>query len=208
VRETIDHLLEFRRHLIARPGLFASDIAYLRGSQEEMWDKLQQLQFAPNPREVLEWMLAQGIGGTLAAYSITPADALGQARGGPMALARWTSGLRRTIQAEAGHAALASALRRAAYTDDGKLLFVHAGVDPERPLTAQDDALWWGQPGSFPPPAPFEGFVQVVRGFDRAHGGVQPAPFGTSIDAGCGFGGRLVAACFGLDGAIADLIET
>jgi serine/threonine protein phosphatase 1 len=36
-----------------------------------------------------------------------------------------------------------SALRRAAYTDDGALLFVHAGVDPDRPLSAQSDSLWW-----------------------------------------------------------------
>jgi serine/threonine protein phosphatase 1 len=208
VHETIDHLLEFRRHLIARPGLFAADLAYLRGSQEEMWDKLLQLQFAPNPREVLEWMLAQGVGATLAAYGIAPADALSQARGGPLALARWTGALRRAVQAAPGHAALMSALRRAAYTDDGALLFVHAGIDPGRPLSAQDDALWWGEPGGFPPERPFEGFVQVVRGFDRGHGGVQAFAHGTSLDAGCGFGGPLAAACFGPDGTILDLIET
>src|SRR5215470_8748830 len=68
VRDTVDLLLEFRRHLLARSGMFAYDIAYLRGSQEEMWDKLLQLQFAPNPREVMDWMLAQGIAATLAAY--------------------------------------------------------------------------------------------------------------------------------------------
>jgi serine/threonine protein phosphatase 1 len=208
VRETIDLLLEFRRHLIARPGFFAADVAYLRGSQEEMWDKLLQLQFAPNPREVLDWMLAQGLGATLEAYGTAPAEAARQARGGAVGLARWTGGLRRAVQAAPGHGAFMSALRRAAYTDDGRLLFVHAGVDPERPLTAQNDALWWGHPGGYPPAAPFDGFAQVVRGFDRAHGGVQLFACATSIDAGCGFGGPLVAACFGMDGRIADLIET
>ena len=68
VRGTVDELLAFRRELIARPGMFAADVAYLRGSQEEMWQKLLQLQFAPNPREVLAWMLEQGVGATLAAY--------------------------------------------------------------------------------------------------------------------------------------------
>jgi serine/threonine protein phosphatase 1 len=207
VRDTVDLLLEFRRHLLARPGMFAYDIAYLRGGQEEMWDKLLQLQFAPNPREVMEWMLAQGVGATLAAYGATPAQALGHARSGPMALARWTGALRREIQAAAGHVALMSALRRAAYSDDGRLLFVSAGVDPERPLSAQTDALWWGQPGAFPLRRAFEGFAQVVRGHEPAHGGLQVAPFSTSLDGGCGFGGPLLGACFGPDGRILDLLE-
>ena len=51
---------------------FAYDVAYLRGGQEEMWQKLLQLQFAPNPREVLGWMLSQGVGATLAAYGGDP----------------------------------------------------------------------------------------------------------------------------------------
>src|SRR5262249_39954467 len=55
---TIDELLRFRREIIARPGTFAYDLVYLRGSQEEMWQKLQQLQFAINPREVLDWMMS------------------------------------------------------------------------------------------------------------------------------------------------------
>ena len=50
VHATVDELLEFRRRLLSRPSMFACDIAYLRGSQEEMWQKLMQLQFAPNPR--------------------------------------------------------------------------------------------------------------------------------------------------------------
>jgi serine/threonine protein phosphatase 1 len=207
VRDTVDLVLEFRRHLLARPGLFAYDIAYLRGSQEEMWDKLLQLQFAPNPREVMEWMLAHGIGATLAAYGSTPAQAMGHARSGPMALARWTGTLRREMQAAAGHVALMSALRRAAYSDDGRLLFVNAGVDPERPLSAQTDTLWWGQPGAFPLRRAFEGFSQVIRGHERAHGGLQAGPFSTTLDAGCGLGGPLLAACFAADGRILDLIE-
>jgi serine/threonine protein phosphatase 1 len=208
VRDAVDLVLEFRRHLIARPGFFAGDLACLRGSQEEMWDKLLQLQFAPNPREVLDWMLAQGLGATLEAYGAAPEEAMRQARGGAVGLARWTGSLRRAIQAAPGHADFLSALRRAAYTGDGRLLFVHAGIDPERPLTAQNDALWWGHPGGFPPAATFDGFARVVRGFDRAHAGVQVFPHGTSIDGGCGFGGPLIAACFGAEGAIDDLIET
>jgi serine/threonine protein phosphatase 1 len=56
---TMDELLSFRRAIIARPRTFSSDLVYLRGSQEEMWQKLLQLQFAPNPREVFDWMMEQ-----------------------------------------------------------------------------------------------------------------------------------------------------
>ncbi|MCZ6721503.1 MAG: hypothetical protein O7A65_08165, partial [Proteobacteria bacterium] len=48
VIETIDELLYFRRLLLARSGVMACDLAYLRGSQEEMWDKLLQLHLAVN----------------------------------------------------------------------------------------------------------------------------------------------------------------
>ena len=56
VRETMDELLSFRRALIAMPGMLVDDVVYLRGAQEEMWQKLLQLQFAPDPSVVLRWM--------------------------------------------------------------------------------------------------------------------------------------------------------
>lgn len=205
--ETLDHLLAFRRALIARPGVFAADVVYLRGSQEEMWQKLLQLQFAPNPREVLDWMLGQGVGATLTAYGGQAAQGAACARDGPLALTKWTSGLRAAMQAHPGHYLLMSALRRAAYTDDGGLLFVHAGLDPERPLSAQSDSLWWGTSGFARLDRPYGNFAKVVRGFDRLHPGLQVGPFTLTIDAGCGFGGPLLAACLDPRGEVVDLIE-
>jgi hypothetical protein len=55
VADTIDEILAFRLALLAAPGMKVEDIVYLRGAQEEMWQKLLQLQFAPNPAEVLGW---------------------------------------------------------------------------------------------------------------------------------------------------------
>jgi hypothetical protein len=43
----------------------------------------------------------------------------------------------------------------------------------------------------------------VVRGFDPAHSGLVEGPFATSIDAGCGFGGELLAVAFDPDGHVA-----
>ncbi len=207
VVETVDLLLAFRRALIARPGMFAADVVYLRGSQEEMWQKLLQLQFAPNPREVLDWMLAQGVGATLAAYGGDALQGAACAREGALALTKWTSTLRAAMQAHAGHYLLMSALKQAAYTDDGRLLFVHAGLDPNRPLSAQSDSLWWGTGGFAALDHPYGEFAKVVRGFDRAHPGIEVGPYSMTVDAGCGFDGPLVAVCLDPQGQVVDAIE-
>jgi serine/threonine protein phosphatase 1 len=207
VRGTLDALLAFRRELIARPGMFAADVAYLRGSQEEMWQKLLQLQFAPNPREVFAWMIEHGAGATLSAYGGDIQHGFVCTRDGPLAITRWTGKLRAAMQGLPGHYALMSVLRRAAYTDDGALLFVHAGLDADRPLSAQSDSLWWGT-GSFARlDRAYGGFIRVVRGFERGHAGIQTGQFTASIDGGCGFGGPLIAACFDKRGDIVDSIE-
>ncbi len=207
VRETLDLLLDFRRRLLARPLAFASDIAYLRGAQEEMWQKLLQIQFAPNPREVLGWMLKQGVGATLAAYGGDVRQAEAAARDGALAMTRWSGALRSAMQAAPGHYQLMSALRRAAFTGDHRLLFVSGGIDPERPLSEQSDSFWWGSNGFARLDQSYGGFLRVIRGHDRSQGGLQAGPFSTTIDAGCGFGGPLVAVCFLASGDADDLIE-
>ena len=108
-----------------------------------MLQKLLQLQFAPNPGEVLAWMVEAGIGPTVRAYGGDLRQGFAATRGGPRTITRWTSTLRDAVNAAPGHTMLLSALRHAAFTEEGGLLFVHAGVDPARPLTAQGDAFWW-----------------------------------------------------------------
>ena len=207
IRATMDNLLRFRRAVIARPGMFAADVVHLRGSQEEMWQKLLQLQFAPNPAEVLRWMLDQGVGPTLATYGGDAERALVIFRQGAMAITRWTGELREALQRTPGHYSLLVNLRRAAFTDDGALLFVHAGVDVSRPLLTQSDALWWGSDGFSKIDRSYSGFKRIVRGFDRSHPGVQLTDWTASIDGGCGSDGKLIAACFDPDGGITDRIE-
>jgi len=207
VAETVAELLAFRRAFIARHGAFAADLVYLRGSQEEMWQKLLELQFAPNPGEVLGWMLDHGLGPTLAAYGAEAQQGLAAARDGAVALTRWTAAVRQAVNAAPGHANLLTALRRAAFTAGNELLFVHAGIDPSRPLTAQHDSFWWGGAGFLDLAQPYAGFRKVVRGYDRHHGGVQVTAHAVSLDRGCGSGGPLVCACFDLDGSIVDSFE-
>jgi serine/threonine protein phosphatase 1 len=200
VRETIDELLLFRRALLARVGVECADLVFLRGAQEEMWQKLLQLQFAPNPMQVLQWMIGQGIEPTIEAYGARVEEAAQASREGTLSLTRWTVQLRQNLRAYDGHNALMSALRHAAFSDT--LLFVHAGVDPHRPLSAQSDSFWWGGSGFSSIAEPYAGYQRVIRGFDRRREGLQETPFTVSLDCGCGFGGELLAALFGSDGHI------
>jgi len=204
---TMDELVAFRREVLALPGMMPQDIVFLRGAQEEMWHKLLQLQLALNPGDVLRWMLTRGVEATIAAYGGRPADGLAAARGGTLTLTRWTGQLRDAMYGHPGHRELMSQLKRACVTAEGSLLFVHAGLDPERPLETQRDAFWWN-PGGFARMAqPFDGFRLVVRGFDPDRRGVQIGQHSATIDGGCGVGGPLVACCFDPDGTVLDRIE-
>lgn len=214
ILETVDELLDFRRALIAMDGMLATDIVYLRGGQEEMWSKLLQIQFAPNPVEVMNWMLRQGAESTLLAYRGNPQQALGAAREGVMAMTRWTSALRTEIRSHAGHEALLSSVRRAAYTGDGQssslhgaLLFVNAGLDMNKPLFSQGDSFWWGAQHWASITRPYGPFNKVIRGYDPAHQGAAMTTHSLTIDGGCGFGGSLMAACLTPAGEVIDVIE-
>lgn len=207
VRETIDSLLTFRRWFLAQPGVEVDDVVFLRGAQEEMWQKLLQLQFAPNPAEVLKWMVEHGIGPTIAAYGGSLDEGMGAAREGILALTRWTGQLRQNMRAFDGHTALMSVLKHAAFTANNALLFVHAGIDPSRPLSAQVDAFWWGSAGFELLEAPYGEFKLVVRGSDRRRGGVRVGAFSATLDAGAGFGGPLTCGCFDGGGQILQMLE-
>ncbi len=222
VAATVDELLAFRCGVMALEPAERPHVVVLRGGQEEMWQKLLQLQFATDPRGVLDWMLGQGLGTTLAAYGSSAEEALQRVRGGTVGLTRWTQDLRRAMQARPGHVAFMAALRRACLVAPadaaempgeagGGLLLVNAGLDPSRPLEAQRDSFWWSTGGFSRLSAPYDGFARVIRGFAPGEGGAPPGirqtDFTATVDAGCGFGGPLMAACFTLDGSLVDQLE-
>jgi hypothetical protein len=207
VAATVDELLDFRRRVMSRPHGFACDVVYLRGAQEEMWQKLLQLQFAPNPGEILAWMAKEGIEPTVRAYGGELRLGFAASRDGPRTITRWTSALRAAMNTTPGHMTLFTSLRHAAVTDNPKLLFVHAGVDASRPLGGQRDVFWWGDRDILELTAPFDGHRRVIRGFDRQHRGLVESEFAVSLDGGCGYGGRLLAAAFAPDGAVLDALE-
>jgi serine/threonine protein phosphatase 1 len=172
-----------------------------------MWQKLLQLQFAPNPGEVLAWMVRAGAEATVRAYGGDLRQGFAATRDGPRTITRWTTSLRTAMNAAEGHSTLFAALHHAASTGEGGLLFVHAGVDPRRALAQQGDAFWWPTADILELSEPFTGFRRVIRGFDRDHRGIVETRFGVSIDGGAGRSGRLIAACFAPDGSIVDICE-
>ena len=207
IRATLDELLDFRRRVLGMRRGFACDVVFLRGAQEEMWQKLLQLQFAPNPGQLLEWMVRAGIEASVRAYGGDLRHGFAAARDGPRTITRWTLALREAMNGAPGHTMLFSALRHAAYTQEGGLLFVNAAVDPSRPLAAQGDAFWWGRDDILALDAPYEGYRRVVRGTDRERRGLVERQYAVSLDAGSGRGGKLLAACFDAEGRVEDRVE-
>jgi serine/threonine protein phosphatase 1 len=208
---TINEILTFRRMVLSLPGMMAGDIAYLRGSQEEMWQKLLQIQFAPNPAEVLNWMYDNGLSQTLEAYDLDPRQGQTAAAEGVMSLTKWTGRIRQGLRQHAGHDIFSTHHRRAAYTDEQTeypMLFVHTGINPERPLHDQGDNFWWGGKQFDSIQLPYSPFQKVVRGYDPERRGVHLNCVTASLDGGCGFGGTLVCAGFTPLGDTFELIET
>ncbi len=211
VADTVDEVLSFRRAVIAAHGMFASDVVILRGAQEEMWQKLLQLQLALNPGEVLDWMIEQGVGATVESYGGSLVEGQHAARAGAAMCARWTAGLRDLIHARAGHTQIMSSLRRAAVsrsaTDDPALLFVHAGLDDSRPLEAQKDSFWWPPRALEDLSGPYGEYARIVAGFDRQARGVTETPFTVTLDGGAGRGGDLLAVCLENSGAVTETLS-
>lgn len=208
VRGVVHEMLVFRRALMARdPNEDHGDIVFLRGSQEEMWHKLLQIQFAPNPREVFQWMLSQGVGPTIEAYGGMVSEGQSAARMGAVALSQWTNKLRTAVRSVDGHDRLLNSLQRAAFTQSGSMIFVNAGLDISRPLSEQSDTFWWGGFGFDHLTGLYADCKRIVRGTDRNRGGTTIQDVTACIDGGCGFGGTLVAACFDADGHLVDLLD-
>ncbi len=208
--QALDEVIAFRRVALAIPGVQIDDIAYLRGINEELWHKLLQLQFCPNPAEVLDWMEPMGIGQILTAYGSSLQEARLYLRDRPLGVTKWTNRLRAARRAAAAHEAFSSVLKRAALMREasgapGPLLFVHAGIDGRQPLSQQNDQFWWGYRGFDKLSANgFAPFRRIVRGYHPAGPRVISHGAALTLDAGAGRGGQLLLTGFGAEGQIFD----
>lgn len=171
---TINQILQFRKAILSVAGVKPSDIVFLRGVQEELWQKLLQLQFAHNPSEIFEWIIANGAEQTLLGYGGSVEDGRRAIREGTLGISRWTNYLRKNIRMCKGHTEFYSSIKRAAFTqNDIAMLFVHSGIDISKPLISQGDNFWWKSQNFNNIDRPYGKFHYIIRGCDPKAGGIH-----------------------------------
>ena len=168
-KETLSSVIELRFNLMSKFKLKPESIIFLRGAQEEMFSKLLQLQLAPNPSEIVEWMFDHGVNKTINSYGFSENEVINIASSGTINITKWTSNLNRSLQLNPGHAQYFLNLKHAAYSQSKKILFVNRGVDITRPLSAQNDCFWWGFQNFSQIQEPYKTFLRIVRGYESEH---------------------------------------
>ena len=164
-KEILTDVLNFRFDLMAKFNLDHEDIVFLRGAQEEMFSKLLQLQMAPNPREIIDWIFSHGVDQTLFSYNFEPDQFRNIATQGTIQINKLTSKLNKKISDIPGHKEFFSNLKHAAFTNSMEVLFVNRGVDLSRPLSAQNDCFWWGYQNFSLINKPYKTYKRIVRGY-------------------------------------------
>ncbi len=168
-KETLTSVIEFRFNLMSKLKLKPESIIFLRGAQEEMFSKLLQLQLAPNPSEIVEWMFEHGVNETIKSYGFSEKEVKNIASSGTLKISKWTSTLNKALYVSPGHVQYFLNLKHAAYSQTKKILFVNRGVDITRPLSAQNDCFWWGFQNFSKIKEPYKTFSRIVRGYESEH---------------------------------------
>ncbi len=168
-KETLTSVIDLRFNLMSKFKLKPESIVFLRGAQEEMFTKLLQLQLAPNPAEIIEWMFDHGVNKTISSYGFSVNELKNIASSGTMNISKFTSNLNKVVQNNPGHTQYFLNLKHAAYSHTKKILFVNRGVDITRPLSAQNDCFWWGFQNFSRIQNPYKTFLKIVRGYESEH---------------------------------------
>jgi len=168
-KETLDSVIDLRFNLMSKFKLKPESIVFLRGAQEEMFSKLLQLQLAPNPTEIIDWMFEHGVNKTIKSYGFSKDEVKNIASSGTINISKWTINLNKRVQNNPGHTQYFLNLKHAAYSQTKKILFVNRGVDITRPLSAQNDCFWWGFQNFSTIQEPYKTFLRIVRGYESEH---------------------------------------
>ncbi|NBX66184.1 MAG: hypothetical protein EBQ96_04225 [Proteobacteria bacterium] len=210
----VDEILAFRRMVLAISGFQPTDLIYLRGQQEELLQRVFQLQFASTPWVVFEWMLDQGLAQTLESYKIDAREGLNAASCDTNRLARWTGFVRHMVARMPGHDIFYGQIKRAAFTDTASptkaaqpLLFVNTGIKTDLNLDQQGDRFWWGGDDFQTITDAYNPFTRVVRGYDPLRRGLYINCVTATVDNGCGFGGSLACASWMQDASVGEIFE-
>ena len=168
-KETLSSIIDLRFNLMSKFTLKPDSIIFLRGAQEEMFSKLLQLQLAPNPNEIIEWMFDHGVNETIKSYGFSENEVKNIASSGTINISKWTKALNNVLNKNPGHTQYFLNLKHAAYSKTKKILFVNRGVDITRPLSAQNDCFWWGFQNFSSIDRPYKTFSRIVRGYESKH---------------------------------------
>ena len=168
-KETLSSVIDLRFNLMSKFKLKPESIVFLRGAQEEMFSKLLQLQLAPNPSEIVEWMFDHGVNETIKSYGFSENEVKNIASSGTINISKWTSNLNQALHNNPGHTQYFLNLKHAAYSHTKKILFVNRGVDITRPLSAQNDCFWWGFQNFSTIQSPYKTYLRIVRGYESQH---------------------------------------
>ena len=168
-KETLSSVIDLRFNLMSKFKLKPESIVFLRGAQEEMFSKLLQLQLAPNPAEIIEWMFDHGVNETIKSYGFSENEVKNIASSGTINISKWTKALNNVLNKNPGHTQYFLNLKHAAYSKTKKILFVNRGVDITRPLSAQNDCFWWGFQNFSSIDRPYKTFSRIVRGYESEH---------------------------------------
>jgi len=168
-KETLTEVNKLRFKIMSKFQIKSDSIVYLRGAQEEMLSKLLQLQTAPNPQEIINWMLEHGVDKTINSYGLQTHELKSISNSGTLNITKWTSNLNKLINSIPGHKEYFLNLKHAAFSSSKKILFVNRGVDISRPLSAQNDCFWWGYQNFSKINQPYNSFVRIVRGYESKH---------------------------------------
>ena len=166
--KTLTSVIDLRNQLMAKFLIDPSKIIFLRGAQEEMFLKLLQLQTAPNPSDIVKWMLDHGIDGTIKSYGFDKEELIKITTQGTLSISKWTSKLNQAVSKEPGHKEYFAHLKHAAFGESKKILFLNRGVDISRPLSAQNDCFWWGYQNFSFLDKPYSSFIRIVRGYQSS----------------------------------------
>ena len=167
-RQTLTSVIDLRNKLMAKFLLKPNKIIFLRGAQEEMFLKLLQLQTAPNPQDIIMWMLDHGMDATIKSYGLSTDDIINISSQGALAISKWTKKLNHRLSEEPGHQQYFIHLKHAAFSKSKKILFLNRGVDVSRPLSAQNDCFWWGYQTFSNLKKPYNTFTRIVRGYESS----------------------------------------
>ena len=168
-KETLNSVIDLRFRLMSKFQLKPDSVVFLRGAQEEMFNKLLQLHTAPNPVEIINWMFEHGVDKTLLSYGYSNDQVKSISNTGTVSISKWTSKLNYSLLENSGHKEYFLNLKHAAYSSTKKILFVNRGVDIKRPLSAQNDCFWWGYQNFSKINKPYYSFTRIVRGYQSAN---------------------------------------